>query len=270
MSKKSNRNRFKSYNNGEPESIVNKEVIPEVTVTNTELETEPQSENILEDTSSEVLTPEDTTDLIAETFEELSEETPEVLKQTSDQLIGAKNKEEVINTEPLNTHVDEAPKTEIKEIPTPEPVKETPKIEAPKPETPKPVVKPTENRAIPAPHQRPQVQPKKEEPKPTSTYPVKKTREEILREVINRSNKAGQNNTKPVIKRSSTYQIIFCTNPSPLQFNKITNQLRKINEFYEVDGVGTIKGRSFSTNDAAIAEKKRLAGKGLKPSIRIV
>ena len=265
MSKKSNRNRFKSYNDGESESTVNKEVIPEVTVTNTELETEPQFENILEGISSEVSTPENTTDLIAETFEEFSEEAPEVLKQTSDQLIDAKNKEEVINTEPLNTHVDEAPKTEIKEIPTPEPVKETPKIEAPKP-----VVKPTENRAIPAPHQRPQVQPKKEEPKPTSTYPVKKTREEILREVINRSTKAGQNNTKPVIKRSSTYQIIFCTNPSPLQFNKITNQLRKINEFYEVDGDGTIKGRSFSTNDAAIAEKKRLAGKGLKPSIRIV
>jgi len=265
MSKKSNRNRFKSYNDGESESTVNEEVIPEVTVTNTELETEPQSENILEDTSSEVSTPENTTDLIAETFEEFSEEAPEVLKQMSDQLIDAKNKEEVINTEPLNTHVDEAPKTEIKEIPIAEPVKKTPKIEAPKP-----VVKPTENRAIPTPHQRPQVQPKKEEPKPTSTYPVKKTREEILREVINRSTKAEQNNTKPVIKRSSTYQIIFCTNPSPLQFNKITNQLRKINEFYEVDGVGTIKGRSFSTNDAAIAEKKRLAGKGLKPSIRIV
>ena len=265
MSKKSNRNRFKSYNNGEPESIVNEEVIPEVTVTNTELETEPQFENILEDTSSEVSTPENTTDLIAETFEEFSEESPEVLKQTSDQLIDAKNKEEVMNTELLNTHVDEAPKTEIKEIPTPEPVKKTPKIEALKP-----VVKPAENRAIPAPHQRPQVQPKKEEPKPTSTYPVKKTREEILREVINRSTKAGQNNMKHVVKRSSTYQIIFCTNPSPLQFNKITNQLRKINEFYEVDGVGTIKGRSFSTNDAAIAEKKRLAGKGLKPSIRIV
>ena len=102
-----------------------------------------------------------------------------------------------------------------------------------------------------------------------TTAPVKKTREELLMDVINKANKNEKASVKPVIRKSQTYQIIFCYNPSPLQFNKITNQLRKINEFYEVDETAIV-GRSFSTNESAIAEKKRLAGKGLRPTIRII
>lgn len=102
-----------------------------------------------------------------------------------------------------------------------------------------------------------------------TTAPVKKTREELLMDVINKANKNEKASVKPVIRNSQTYQIIFCYNPSPLQFNKITNQLRKINEFYEVDETAIV-GRSFSTNESAIAEKKRLAGKGLRPTIRII
>jgi hypothetical protein len=102
-----------------------------------------------------------------------------------------------------------------------------------------------------------------------TTAPVKKTREELLMDVINKANKNEKASVKPVIRKSQTYQIIFCYNPSPLQFNKITNQLRKINEFYEVNETAIV-GRSFSTNESAIAEKKRLAGKGLRPTIRII
>ena len=112
--------------------------------------------------------------------------------------------------------------------------------------------------------------------KPAQTTPVvqskpkPKTREEVKKEILNRSVTPKPVKTFDKVVKPNRYQVVFCKNPTPLQFNKITNQLKKIHEFYEVKDNGSIIGRSFTTNNSAIAEKKRLAGKGLRPTIEIV
>ena len=112
--------------------------------------------------------------------------------------------------------------------------------------------------------------------KPTQTTsdvqsrPKPKTREEVKKEILNRSVTPKPVKTFDKVVKPNRYQVVFCKNPTPLQFNKITNQLKKIHEFYEVKDDGSIIGRSFTTNNSAIAEKKRLAGKGLRPTIEIV
>ena len=100
--------------------------------------------------------------------------------------------------------------------------------------------------------------------------PKPKTREEVKKEILNRSVTPKPVKTFDKVVKPNRYQVVFCKNPTPLQFNKITNQLKKIHEFYEVKDDGSIIGRSFTTNNSAIAEKKRLAGKGLRPTIEIV
>ena len=100
--------------------------------------------------------------------------------------------------------------------------------------------------------------------------PKPKTREEVKEEILNRSVTPKPVKTFDKVVKPNRYQVVFCKNPTPLQFNKITNQLKKIHEFYEIKDNGSIIGRSFTTNNSAIAEKKRLAGKGLRPTIEIV
>lgn len=69
-------------------------------------------------------------------------------------------------------------------------------------------------------------------------------------------------------KNNGVFTIVFVKNGSPLQISKILNRLKTLSIDYEYDRESaTISGRSHTTLESAIREKKYLVGKGLKPSI---
>lgn len=70
---------------------------------------------------------------------------------------------------------------------------------------------------------------------------------------------------------SRKFQIVFVENGSPLQMVKTLKRLKAIGELFDVDDkTNTITGKVFQTFADAVACRKILAGKGLKPSIKVI
>ena len=70
---------------------------------------------------------------------------------------------------------------------------------------------------------------------------------------------------------SRKFQIVFVENGSPLQMVKTLKRLKAIGELFDVnDKTNTITGKVFQTFADAVACRKILAGKGLKPSIKVI
>lgn len=70
---------------------------------------------------------------------------------------------------------------------------------------------------------------------------------------------------------SRKFQIVFVENGSPLQMVKTLKRLKAVGELFDVDDkTNTITGKVFQTFSDAVACRKILAGKGLKPSIKVI
>lgn len=70
---------------------------------------------------------------------------------------------------------------------------------------------------------------------------------------------------------SKRFQIVFVDNGSPLQMVKTLKRLKAVGEVFDVnDKTNTITGKVFRSFSDAVACRKALAGKGLKPSIKII
>lgn len=63
------------------------------------------------------------------------------------------------------------------------------------------------------------------------------------------------------------YKIAVLVNGSPLQVIKVVERLKKLNIKYTFEGAGTIYTSTHNTYADAVANKKILTGRGLKPSI---
>lgn len=70
---------------------------------------------------------------------------------------------------------------------------------------------------------------------------------------------------------SKRFQIVFVDKGSPLQMVKTLKRLKAVGEVFDVnDKTNTITGKVFRSFSDAVACRKALAGKGLKPSIKII
>lgn len=109
------------------------------------------------------------------------------------------------------------------------------------------------------------------EPIEDSNKPIPELKTSPSPVVINKTPSSVKTTMNDKTEGSRKFQIVFVENGSPLQMVKTLKRLKAVGELFDVDDkTNTITGKVFQTFADAVACRKILAGKGLKPSIKVI
>lgn len=109
------------------------------------------------------------------------------------------------------------------------------------------------------------------EPIENSDKPIPELKTSPSPVVINKTPSSVKTTMNDKSEGSRKFQIVFVENGSPLQMVKTLKRLKAVGELFDVDDkTNTITGKVFQTFADAVACRKILAGKGLKPSIKVI
>ena len=109
------------------------------------------------------------------------------------------------------------------------------------------------------------------EPIEDSNKPIPELKTSPSPVVINKTPSSVKTTMNDKTEGSRKFQIVFVENGSPLQMVKTLKRLKAVGELFDLDDkTNTITGKVFQTFADAVACRKILAGKGLKPSIKVI